>query len=361
MDELARHSFAEIMSQHESWRDAITNAEARAEAARELFERFTGEPLLFVACGSPYFLGRSAVSLTQQWLGRPSQAVPASELLLYPETVLAPRDRPLMVAISRSGETSETIGCARLVQGRGGELVVVGCDANTTLPRMAQCVVEIPAGREQSVAQTRSFAGMFVALQTLIAHASRQPDAEAFQEGLRRLPAIGEQFVARARSEIGRFAADPAIDRIFFLGSGVRYGLACEASLKMKEMALTNAEAFHIPEFRHGPISMADEQALIVGLIGEGAADEELAVLREAHSFGARTLAIVEQAPADRVGLDAVFAFESGLPPAARDVLYLPPVQLLACERAVAKRLNPDTSRNITTFVHRPALAARGS
>ena len=361
MDELARHSFAEIMSQHESWQDAITNALARAGEARELLERFADEPLLFVACGSPYFLGRSAVALAQQWLGRSSSAVPASELLLYPETVLTPHDRPLMVALSRSGETSETIGCARYVQAHGGALLMIGCDAGSTLARMAQCMVEIPAGREQSVAQTRSFAGMFVALQTLVAHLSQQPGAQEFQAALERLPALGQQFVARARSEIGRFAAGPEIERIFFLGSGVRYGLACEASLKMKEMSLTNAEAFHIPEFRHGPISMADERALVVGLIGDSAPDEELAVLREAHAFGARTLALIEEAPVERAGLDAVFAFNSGLPAAARDVLYLPPVQLLACERAVAKGLNPDTSRNITTFVHRPALAERGS
>ena len=360
MAELGVHSFGEIMNQHESWRDAVVSATEQAESARALLERYAGQPLLFVACGSPYFLARSAVALAMEWLGRPAAAVPASELLLYPETVLAQDDGPIMVALSRSGETSETIGAARLIKARGGVLLAIGCDAATTLMRMAECVVEIPAGRERSVAQTRSFAGMFLALQTLVAHVSERSTAAELRTALHRLPDIGERFVARARSEIGRFAVDSAIERIFFLGSGVRYGLACEASIKMKEMALTNAEAFHVLEFRHGPMSLADERALVVGLIGAGAPEEELAVLREAHGYGARTLALGEHAPADRQNLDAVFAFDSGLPPAARDVLYLPPVQLLACERAVAKGLDPDTSRNITTFVHRPALAERG-
>jgi glucosamine--fructose-6-phosphate aminotransferase (isomerizing) len=361
MSELAQWSFAEIMSQHESWRDAIANAGSRSNEVRNLLQRYADAPLLFVACGSPYFLGRSAVALTRQWLGRPSRAVPASELLLYPETVLGQADRPLMVAFSRSGETSETIGAARLARARRGALLAIGCDASTTLFRMADGVIEIPAGRERSVAQTRSFAGMFAAWQMCAAALSEHPGAAAFRADLARLPELGEQFVARARAEIGPVAADTVIERIFFLGSGVRYGLACEASLKMKEMSLTNAEAFHVPEFRHGPISMADERALVVGLIGATAPEEELAVLREAHQFGARTLALVEAAPEDTTGLDAIFAFQSGLAEAARDVLYLPPVQLLACERAVAKGLDPDTSRNITTFVHRPTLAARGS
>jgi glucosamine--fructose-6-phosphate aminotransferase (isomerizing) len=281
-------------------------------------------------------------------------------LLLYPETVLAAGTHPLMIAFSRSGETSEMIGAARLILGRQGSLLGIGCDQQTTLMRLAECVIEIPAGRERSVAQTRSFSGMFLAAVALMAQLSKRDKGALLWSALEQLPRMGEAFVTRARAEIGRFAVDPAIERIFFLGSGVRYGLACEASLKMKEMSLTNAEAFHIPEFRHGPMSMADERAVVVGLIGDSAPEEELAVLREAHEFGARTLALIERAPADRTGLDAIFAFDSDLAPAARDVLYLPPVQLLAYERAVAKGLDPDTSRNITTFVHRPTLAQRG-
>src|SRR4051794_17251542 len=303
-------SFAEIMSQHESWRDAIQSAAAQADTARALFGRYADDPLLFVACGSPYFLARSAAALTMEWLARPAQAVPASQLLLYPEKVLAPDDRPLMIALSRSGETSETIRAATLIQGRGGALLGIGCDAQTTLMRMAECVIELPAGRERSVAQTRSFAGMFVAVVALMAHLAETPAAVALRAELERLPQLGEGFVERARAEIGQFAVDPTIERIFFLGSGVRYGLACEATMKTKEMSLTNSEPFHIPEFRHGPMSMVDEHTVVVGMIGASAPEEELAVLREAHTYGARTLALLEQAPDDRTGLDGIFAFD---------------------------------------------------
>lgn len=354
------HSFAEIWSQHLSWREGIANGQARSAEVAALLERYAGQPLLFVACGSPYFLARAAVALTQEWLGRRAGALPASELLLYPETVLAPDDRPLMIAFSRSGETSETIGAARLVQARGGALLAITCDAETTLPRLAECVVEIPAGRERSVAQTRSFAGMLAAWLSLMAHLSSKPDAPAFRAGLERLPAIGERFVERAQAAVTGRGTDAAVQRVFFLGSGARYGLACEASLKMKEMALTNAEAFHVPEFRHGPTAMADEHTLVVGLIGDSAPEEELAVLREAHGCGARTWALLERSPANREGLDEVLVFESGLHPAARDLLFLPPVQLLAYGRAMAQGLDPDVSRNITAFVHRPTLGERG-
>jgi len=360
MGEPGALSFAEIMTQYESWQDALEQTSAQVPAARILFNHFADEPLLFVGCGSPYFLARSASALAMEWLRRPAAAVPASDLLLYPETVLAEGHHPLMVAFSRSGETSEMIGAARLILGQQGGLLGIGCDRDTTLMRLADPVIEIQAGREHSVAQTRSFAGMFLAAVAVMTQLAKRDRGALLWNALEELPRMGEAYVARARAEVGRFATDPQVERIFFLGSGVRYGLACEASIKMKEMSLTNAEAFHVPEFRHGPMSMADDRAIVVGMIGDSDPEEELAVLREAHEYGARTLALVEQAPSDRTGLDAIFAFDSGLPAGARDVLYLPPVQLLACERAVAKGLDPDTSRNITTFVHRPALAQRG-
>ena len=360
MDEKGTHSLAEILSQHESWQDAVTGAEAQSAAVHDLLEQFTAEPLLFVACGSPYFLARSAVTLTMEWLGRRAMAVPSSELLLHSDTVLAPGERPLMVALSRSGETSETIGAARFIKARGGQLIAIGCDAETTLMRMADCVIEIPAGRERSLAQTRSFSGMFLAVAMLAASISRRAPAAEFQTALQGLPRRGDRFVARARAELGHVAVDPQLERIIFLGSGVRYGLACEAALKMKEMSLTNSEAFHVLEYRHGPMALADEHALVVGMIGASAPEEELAVLREAHTAGARTLALIEHAPADTTGLDDIFAFDSGLPAPARDVLYLPPAQLLAYERAIAKGVNPDTSRNLAAFIQRPSLAELG-
>jgi glutamine---fructose-6-phosphate transaminase (isomerizing) len=352
-----QHTFAEITGQHASWHDAIDGAAAQVEPLRELLSRYAAEPLLFVACGSPYFLGRSAAVLAMRWLGRRAVAVPSSELILYPDTVLAPSERPLMVAFSRSGETSETIGAARIVQGRGGALVAIGCDRRTTLMGMADCVIELPAGREQSLAQTRSFSGMFLSAVAAMVQLSDQPDARPLRPALARLPALGEAFVRRADVEIGDGAADPGLERVIYLGGGVRFGLACEAALKMQEMSLTNATAFHVLEYRHGPMALADERTLVVGLIGDEASAEELDVLREAQAYGARTLALLEQPPEDRAGLDAVFAFESGLPAALRDLLYLPPVQLLAYRRALAKGVDPDTSRNIQAFIHRPSLA----
>jgi glucosamine--fructose-6-phosphate aminotransferase (isomerizing) len=150
-------------------------------------------------------------------------------------------------------------------------------------------------------------------------------------------------------SELGR---DTFLQRFFFLGSGPLYGIASEAMLKMKEISLSYSEAYHFLEFRHGPKSMVDDQSLVIGLLSEQAQDHELAVLREMKNLGARTIILVES-PNNQIEQagDNVIALASGLPSGWRDPLYLPFLQLLALQRALAKGLDPDKPANLDPVV----------
>jgi glutamine---fructose-6-phosphate transaminase (isomerizing) len=359
------HTLQEILSQPASWASALDAVRGRTAHIQALLCRFAGHPLLLSGCGSPYYLSLSAAAMMRAHARRPCLAAPASELLFHPATVIADGAAPLLIVFSRSGETSEAIAVARAVQRRGGAVLAVGCDTTTTLMRLADVSVEVAAGREQSVVQTRSFAGMFVAAQSIVALAAeRQLDGEdALAAGLTRLPEIGPAYIERIYAAVAESGAaiasligDPAITRVFVLGSGTCYGLACEAALKFKEMSLTDAEPFHTLEFRHGPMSLADEHALVIGLVGEAAAAEELAVLRDIRRFGARTVALMERIPTNTHSLDAVLAFDSFLPEPARPLLYLAPLQLMAYKRTVAKGLDPDTPRNLVRFVRLDTL-----
>lgn len=346
------HTLAEILSQPAAWAEALESVAAHAGAIRAALASHAAGPWLISACGSPYYLGLSAALALRHATGDPWAAVPASDLVLHSDLYLPANGAPLLLAFSRSGETSETIAAARLIRRRGGSVLAVGCDAGSTLLREANVAVPIPAGREQSVVQTRSFAAMFVAAQTIAALAGGSIAAGI---GLDRLPAAGAALLERARAAVasgaplGELARSVAIERVFVLGSGTRYGLACEVALKYKEMTLTPAEAFHPMEFRHGPMALADSHALVIGLLAETGAAEELAVLRHVRGLGARVAALGEAVAPD--DLDAVFSFESGMPEAVRDTLYLPPLQLMAYERAVARGLNVDAPRNLSAYI----------
>jgi glucosamine--fructose-6-phosphate aminotransferase (isomerizing) len=140
-----------------------------------------------------------------------------------------------------------------------------------------------------------------------------------------------------------KLGRDDRFDRFYFLGSGARYGLACELNLKMKEMSLSFSEAFHFLEFRHGPKSMVTESTLVIGLLSEDQSENEHAVLQEMKSQGATILSIGEA--------ETNIEFQSNLPEDIRNILYLPFGQMLAYERAIFKKLNPDKPNNLDAVV----------
>jgi glucosamine--fructose-6-phosphate aminotransferase (isomerizing) len=154
---------------------------------------------------------------------------------------------------------------------------------------------------------------------------------------------VGRQLISRYNELAQAQGGNLNLDRFYFLGSGPRYGLACETNLKMKEMSLTHSEPFHFLEFRHGPISMAGSSALVIGLLSEVNREHEAAVLRDAQRLGGQILTLGEA--------DTDITFGSDVPEAVRNVLYLPVLQLLGCYRALAKGLNPDRPNNLEAVV----------
>ena len=138
-----------------------------------------------------------------------------------------------------------------------------------------------------------------------------------------------------------------AIAKFFFLGSDALYGIACEAMLKMKEMSLSYSEAYHMLEFRHGPMSMVGGDSLVIGLVSPDAARHEIRVLHEMADMGATVLAI-GQTPSEsqhRISLPA------DLPPWSMPVLHLPVLQLLAYHRAIFNGCDPDNPHQLSAVI----------
>jgi glucosamine--fructose-6-phosphate aminotransferase (isomerizing) len=246
----------------------------------------------------------------------------------------------LLVAISRSGTTTETVKAVEKFKAEGRGEVIVISNYDEVLAQLSDVKIVIDKGQEESVAQTRSFASMYVAA---TAFAARMADRNDLLDDMSSLPEIGERLLRDFEPAARQIGANLAFDRFYFLGSGIRYGLACEANLKMKEMTLTHSEPFHFLEFRHGPMSMVNEKAVVVGMLSERNFSYEQAVLNEMQAFGGKIVSLAES--------DADVTFGSGVPEDVRGVLYLPVLQLMAFYRSLAKGLNPDRPNNLTAVV----------
>ena len=331
---MEHYTYQEIKSQTESWAQAldVTRAASLPKAADY-------EQVVFTGCGSTYYLSLAAAALYQELTGRPARAVPGSELLLNTPTVLT-NAKTLLVAVSRSGTTTETVKAAQKFKDEQRGEVVVITNYDEVLSRSADFNIVNDKGQEESVAQTRSFASMFVAASAFCARMAGRDD---LLESMRGLPAAGDRLMNRYESFAKSLGENLDFDRFYFLGSGSRYGLACEVNLKMKEMTLTHSEPFHVLEFRHGPMSMVNPKAVVLGLLSDANRVHEAKVLTEMKALGGTVISLGEE--------DTDIAFESGVAESVRGVLYLPVLQLMAYYRSVAKGLNPDRPSNLTAVV----------
>lgn len=330
-------TYREIKSQTVAWAQALDLI-----SALHLPNASDYNQVIFTGCGSTYYLSLAAATLYQELTGCMARAVPAGELLLNPQTVVGRGDHPncLLVALSRSGTTTETVRAAEnFKQEQRGEVVVIS-NYDEVLARLADRRVVISKGQEESVAQTRSFASMYVAV---TAFCARMAGREDLVEVMAKLPEVGDWVIGHYESWAKRIGENLEFDRFYFLGSGIHYGLACEVNLKMKEMTLTHSEPFHFLEFRHGPMSMVNQKTVVVGLLSDVNRIHEARVLSEMKVLGG-TVASLGESEAD-------IQFQSGLPESVRGVLYLPTLQLMAFYRSLAKGLNPDRPANLTAVV----------
>jgi glutamine---fructose-6-phosphate transaminase (isomerizing) len=332
-------TYKEITSQPEAWADAL-DVVGRAQSQLLELMKEGYKQVVFTGCGSTFYLSLAAAASFQEQTGMPSRAVSGGELLLNAPTVLT-HEKTLLVAISRSGSTTETVRAVeKFKRERTGKVVVITNYGDQPLAGLADLALVINKGQETSVAQTRSFASMYVGVIAMTAVMARKEDD--FQS-MQKLPAVGQRLFTDYSDFARKLGTDLSIDRFYFLGSGIRYGLACETNLKMKEMTLTHSEPFHFMEFRHGPMSMVTPNAVVAGMLSDANRAQEQKVLDQMKKLGGRIVSLGDH--------DTDVSFKSGIPEAVRGVLYLPVLQLMAYERSIAKGLNPDNPTNLTKVV----------
>jgi glutamine---fructose-6-phosphate transaminase (isomerizing) len=338
------HTKTEILSQPQVWNSTLQRLSRLDGSSFPDTARY--EQVIFSGCGSTHYLARWAAHMAEAVNGTLCRAAPASDLLLFPEAWWHPGKSTLLVTISRSGETTETVrAMERLVNQGLGDSVVITCYPDQPLARLTRNVLSVPDAQEDSVAQTRSFTNMLLAVLWLVLKEVPAGLPTAIADAGQRLI---DRYVPLAE-QIGR---DDSIQRFFFLGSGPLYGLANEAMLKMKEMSLSYAESYQFHEFRHGPMSVVNDESLVLGLISDSAVRQQHVLLQEMKRMGSRALALQDHAePAIPASLDYQVMVNSHIPEIWRAPLYLPMLQMLAFERSLHKGLNPDLPANLTSVV----------
>jgi len=299
---------------------------------------------LFTGCGSSYYLGLTGAALMNQYAK--ANAAPSGEICLSPNRI--PNISPdVMVPISRSGETTETLRAIKYVRGTapGVKVLSVSCTDGSSIQELSDLSLLSKGGVEDSVVMTKSFSSMLVILQLL-----SEKKRGKVSLNLKRLSENSQKIIEKNEGQLKKIGCRNDLHRFIFLGTGEYYGLAAEATLKMKEMALTWSEAYHPLEFRHGPISIADSETLITFFWPDRGMEEHRVLLEEVRNLGAETLVIGRKEQIKGVDSDHTIDIPSDETWASL-ALYMPAVQLLCYYRSVNLGLNPDRPNNLAKVV----------
>jgi glucosamine--fructose-6-phosphate aminotransferase (isomerizing) len=334
---------------------SLTLDEVRISAA-ELREM---DKVVIVACGTAFHAGLIAKYAIEHWTRIPCEVELASEFR-YRDPILD--QQTLVIAISQSGETMDTLMALRHAREQGSKVLAI-CNTNgSTIPRESDAVLYTHAGPEVAVASTKAFLTQLVACYLVALYLGQVRGTKWGDEILaviRDLARIGgavervletmEPVRELARSLAGK-------DTVLFLGRHVGYPVALEGALKLKELAYMHAEGFAAGELKHGPIALIEEDLPVVVVVPSPRGrsvlhDKIVSNIQEIRARGARTIVIAEE------GDESVVPYADHLVPIpATPTLLQPlvatvPLQVFACELATARGNEVDQPRNLAKSV----------
>ncbi len=299
------------------------------------------ERVYIVGCGTASYAAHVAAYLIQEWVGIPATMQVGSEMRYSPP----PIDRKtLVIGVSQSGETADTLAPLRLAQERGALVVVVTNVVGSAITREADAVCYLQAGPEIAVASTKAFVTQVLVLQMIALHLAGLRETlttnriRTFGRSLRSLPRLAAETL-KLGPQIKKLARRFAGARDFiFIGRGVGYPIAMEGALKLKELSYVHAEGYAAGELKHGPIALLDPETPLLAIATRGATYEKVTSnVAEARARSAPVIAIATEGDdqIDRYADDVLYVPD--VPEPISPVIAVLPLQLLAYEVAVAR------------------------
>jgi glucosamine--fructose-6-phosphate aminotransferase (isomerizing) len=344
------HTLAEILSQPEVWRSS--SRELRESAA---FQAILGgaaarKEWLFVGCGTSFYLAEAAAASWTLFTGQRANALPASELLLFPQLAQLSAPDLQVVIISRSGRTSEAVRAAELLS-RRHNLPTLGitCVADSELATVCELTIALSTADEKSVVMTRSFTSMLLALLHLAAESA---DERAFSSVSEGIAAALSSRIEGWTDRIDSFVAQHSFADYIYLAQGPFFAIAREAALKITEMSCSYAQPYHTLEFRHGPKSIVAPPTCLTFFLSESGMQAESEVLLEMKELGGTIIAVCNHATDSvRSSVDLLFELQADVPELLLLAPSVVPAQLLGFHTGIKKGFNPDEPKNLSRVV----------
>ncbi|MCS4535413.1 glutamine--fructose-6-phosphate transaminase (isomerizing) [Corynebacterium sp. HS2168-gen11] len=317
------------------------------------------DKIIVIACGTAAYSGQVAKYAIEHWCRIPTEVELAHEFR-YRDPIV--NEKTLVVAVSQSGETMDTLMAVRHAREQGAKVIAICNTYGATIPRESDAIIYTHAGPEIAVASTKAFLAQITAAYILglyLAQLRGNMFADEVSQILAELRAIPEKIASILRAEAHVQALGQQLSSapsVLFLGRHVGFPVALEGALKLKEIAYIHAEGFAAGELKHGPIALIDEGQPVIIVVPSPRGRDSLHAkvvsnIQEVRARGAYTIVVAEE------GDEAVAAYANEIiripqaPSLMQPLLATVPLQIFAATVAKAKGYDVDQPRNLAKSV----------
>jgi glucosamine--fructose-6-phosphate aminotransferase (isomerizing) len=349
----------EIHEQPEALRATLSgrlDADGRVDLSEMGLDLAGVDRVVIVACGTALHSGLLGKGLIERLARVPVEVAVASEYR-YADPI--GDEKTFVIAISQSGETTDTLAAVGTAKAFGAKVLAVTNTRGSLITREADAVLLTQAGPEICVASTKAFAAQVAVLDLIALELARIKGTVADEEllslgrALRRAPEKVAATLALLEGKIGAAVELFGDARCsLFLGRGPAFPVALEGALKLKEISYIPSEGYAAGEMKHGPIALVDEQCPVVAILGEGVLREKtLSNVEETAARGANVVAVAREDDPAATRVGRVVLSVPDAPEILRPLVWTVPLQLLAHDIATDRGLDVDKPRNLAKSV----------
>ncbi|WP_455645100.1 glutamine--fructose-6-phosphate transaminase (isomerizing) [Methanosphaera sp.] len=332
----------EIYEEPQVIKDTLSESKKIQEIVQK-FKKFNR--ICFVACGTSYHASLIGEYLIESQIGIPTEVILASEFEYFHKIL---DDHTLVIFITQSGETADTIKALKIAKEKSETLAIVNV-VGSSITREADHVIYTRAGPEIGVAATKTYLSQLICIYLLVAHMGED------QELLNKLDTISdlsEELLTREEQikEIAKkykFAKD-----FFYIGRGFNYPTALEGALKLKEITYIHGEGYPAGELKHGPLALIDDNIPVVGILPPGPSyNKTYNNLQEIRARGADMIILGASNDTQIEDMEDKLLFNPIIDEVLAPLLYIIDLQLLSYYISIEKNIDPDKPKNLAKSV----------
>ena len=310
--------------------------------------------IYIVACGTAMHAGLAGKTIIEKYCNVPTEVDIASEFR-YRDPLI--NEKTLVIFISQSGETADTIAALKLSKAKGAKTLAISNVIGSSITREADYTIYTHAGPEIAVASTKAYTSQVVLLAILAIYFAKILENKSYENEIKELskeilllPSKLEEILKNTKP-IKKFAKKVYTEKdMFFLGRGVDYTAALEGSLKLKEISYIHSEAYAAGELKHGPIALIENGVTVIGIMTDkNLVEKTISNVQEVITRGAKTLIITNQDLGDHKFDNVITIPETNA--LISPILSIVPLQLFSYYISKEKGLDVDKPRNLAKSV----------